>query len=388
MQLRNLRNAKVNHKRVLVRIDVNIALDGRGRVRDRSRIEAVVPTLRWLLARQAAVILISHRGRPKRRSAKDSLRPMVRPLARAIGRPVQFIAGSIEQAATRQAILKLRSGRVCLLENIRFEPGEVRNTKTFAKQLSQLGEVYINEAFAASHRASASMVGLAKLLPAYAGFRLQAEVKGLGKLIARTPRPYVAILGGAKISTKLGLVRRLLKTADHVILGGALANTMLEAEGLAIGKSLSEPAMLAQAKGLTVNHKHLHIPCDVVVRNSRGRVETRAVGAIRPDEHIVDIGPDSVMMFSRILRLAKTIVWNGPMGVYEQPPFDAGTRAIARAIAKSRAWSVVGGGETVDAVRRQKLESRIGFLSTGGGAMLEFLEGKSLPGFIPLYTRR
>lgn len=385
MRLRDLRKAPVKGKRVLLRVDYNIAVDNRGRLRDLSRIHQTIPTITWLRRHGAAVILVSHRGRPTGRTATASLQPMVRPLQKLLKQPVGFISGSVFSLGVRQQIAALRPGQVVLLENIRFEPGEGKNAPRLAKRLASFAEILVNDAFADSHRAHASIVGVAKLLPAYAGLLVQQEVAALSTLLRRPAKPYVAVLGGAKISTKLHLVRQLLKRADRVLLGGALANTVLQAEGLAIGKSLSEPRMIRAARGLTVKNKHLTIPCDVVVATaatSTAKRSVRPIGRIGAGERILDIGPDTIELYRQILRSAKTIVWNGPMGQYEVPPFNKGTRAIARAVAMSRSKSYVGGGETIDALKSAGLERGITWSSTGGGAMLEFLEGKSLPGLI------
>lgn len=390
MRLRDLRTVNVKGKRVLLRVDYNIAV-ANGRVRETHRLEASLATIRWLRSHGATVIILSHRGRPKKADPALSLRPMVQPLSRLLGVNVQWIGQAPTSAGVCATIKTLPPRSVCLLENLRFQSGEDRNAASFARSLARFGDLYVNDAFAVSHRAAASVDALPKLLPAYAGFNLQAEVKQLSRLREHPQRPYIAILGGAKISTKLGLVKKLLKQADHVLLGGALANTVLEAEGLAIGSSLSEPSMLKQTKGLTVQNRHLHIPCDLVVVRGKPRLKAktavRAAADVMPNETIVDIGPDTIELFSRVIRQAKTIVWNGPMGVYELRPFAAGTRALARVIAKSPAVSMVGGGETVDAVRSQHLEKKFTFVSTGGGAMLEFLEGKRLPGVAAVQQR-
>ncbi len=385
MRLRDIRKINVRGKSVLVRVDYNIALDGRGRPRDLTRIVQTVPTIAWLVKHQAIVILVSHRGRPDRRSAALSLQPFITPLRRLLKRPVMFVPDAIWSESVTKKLLTLQRGQVALLENIRFEPGEAANTVRLSKRLAQFADVVVNDAFADSHRAHASIVGVARYRPAYAGLLVQQEVAALSRLQKNPARPYVAILGGAKISTKLQLVQTLLRRADKVLLGGALANTVLQAEGLAIGKSLSEPTMLRAARGLTVRNKHLTIPCDVVVATSlqaKARRTVRAVGAVRAGERIYDIGPDTVTMYRRILRTAKTIVWNGPMGLYEVPPFDHGTRRVAQAVGASTAKSYVGGGETIDALKKTKQDRRVTWCSTGGGAMLEFLEGKHLPGLL------
>ncbi len=390
MKLRDVRKAKVKNKRVILRVDYNIELGAGGRPRDVSRITATLPTITWLMNHDAKVILVAHRGRPQGRQPRLSLRPLVRPVSRLIKHPIQFIPEPLFHRSVASAIDQLKPGQVAMLENIRFEAGEEENSGRVARRLASLCDIVVNDAFADSHRAHASIVGLAKLRPAYAGLLLQAEVKHLSPLLKRPARPYVAILGGAKISTKLGLIKRLLKRADKVLLGGALANTILQAEGLAIGASFTEPQMLAPAGGLTTANKKLEIPCDVVVTTNRKTGVprfVRAVGNINHREIIVDVGPDTIDLFSRVIRAARTIAWNGPMGIYEQRPFDRGTQAIAQAVAKSRARAIAGGGETLDAIRQTGRAQHFAFLSTGGGAMLEFLEGKKLPGLAVVQQR-
>lgn len=378
--LSQLTPSKLANRRVLVRVDVNVELLG-GRVRDMSRLQAVRQTVRWLVARRAKVILVAHRGRPVGRQLSCSLRPLVRPLTKAVGVPVTLVAARIGSAALRKKISALEPGQVVLLENIRFEPGETKNDTRLARTLAGYADIAVNEAFADSHRAHASITGLAKFVPMVAGFQLARELRSLKRWLGKPKHPYVAIVGGAKISTKLGLVRRLLTRADAVLLGGALANTVLKAEGVAVGASLIEPDMLRAAHGLKTTNAHLHIPVDVFVARAGGQKPIRrAVGNVQPSERILDIGPDTIDLFGRVLRTAKTVVWNGPMGVYERPPFERGTRALARLMAKQSAINIAGGGETVDAIRRQKLDTKFTFLSTGGGAMLEWLEGKTLPG--------
>ncbi len=390
MRLRDIRTARVRGRRVLVRVDYNVDIGPAGRLRDTTRLTATGPTIQWLLTHGAAVILVSHRGRPQGRQLKFGLRPLLRPLSRLIGRPVAFVGWPLFSHETTAALTKLQPGQAVLLENIRFEAGEEENSARVAKRLASFCDLVVNDAFADSHRAHASIVGLAKLRPTYAGLLLQREVQTLSKLLRHPRRPYVAILGGAKISTKLGLIRRLLKQADKVLLGGALANTILQAEGLAIGASMTEPSMLQAAMGISAANNKLEIPCDVVVATKRTATaprHVRAVGNVGPREIILDIGPDTMDVYARILRVAKTVVWNGPMGMYELRPFGRGTRAIATAIAASRATSVAGGGETIDAIRQTDTAAQFTFLSTGGGAMLEFLEGKTLPGITAVQQR-
>ncbi len=390
MRLRDIRSARVRGRRVLVRVDYNVELNTQGRVRDLTRLLATVPTIRWLLDHGAAVILVSHRGRPHGRQMSLSLRPLLRTISRLVGKTAVFVPWPLFSHETTVAVASIKSGQLVLLENIRFEAGEEENSARVAKRLASFCDFVVNDAFSDSHRAHASIVGVAKLRPAYAGLSLQSEVTNLSRLLVSPKRPFVAVLGGAKISTKLGLIRQLLKRADKVLLGGALANTILQAEGIAVGASLTEPSMKEAAAGITITNKKLEIPCDVIVANRRTVAAPRfkrAVGNIGKREIILDIGPDTIEMYGRILRTAKTIVWNGPMGLYELRPFAKGTRAIAAAIGKAHAISVAGGGETLDAIRQTKNINHFTFLSTGGGAMLEFLEGRILPGIAAVQQR-
>lgn len=389
MRLRELTTAPVRGKRVLVRVDYNVALDRRGRIRDATRITATRPTIDWLLRHGARLIIVTHRGRPRGRMRTLSCRPLVNPLRRLTGQRVAFVDAPLFSRRFDDQMHRAATSPIILLENIRYEAGEEDNSPAVAKRLAGYADLAVNDAFAEAHRAHASVVGVARYLRMYAGLLLQREVRALDRLRRRPARPYVAIIGGAKISTKLGLIRRLLRQADDIILGGALANTLLKAEGVAVGTSLTEPTMLRAAEGLRTTNPKLKIPCDVVVARSRQRrASTRvsAVGRIGRREMILDIGPDTIDLYRRIIRQAKTVVWNGPMGVYEQPPYNRGTIAIAKMIAGHRCTSIVGGGETIDAIRDAKLTKRFTFISTGGGAMLEFLEGKTLPGVAAVLT--
>lgn len=380
MSLRELRTAQVQGKRVLVRVDFNSEVDRRGRVRDATRIRAVTPTIVWLLKKKATVILVAHRGRPTGVTPALSLRPFVGAVEQAMRKKVVFLTEPLGSVALKTAVRELKPGSLALLENIRFDRGEEKNSAKTAKNLVQLADVFVLDAFADAHRAHASIVGIRRYKPVYAGLLMAAEIHHLDALMRAPKRPFVAVIGGAKISTKLGVVKKLLKVADHVLLGGALANTMLQAEGVAIGASLSEPSMLKAAKGIRASTAKLEIPIDVVVKNSRGKIRTTAVANVKAHEKIVDVGRDTIDLFSRAITIAKTIVWNGPLGTYEVPPFNKGTIALARVIGKRKVTAVAGGGETLDAISRAKATSGFSFLSTGGGAMLEYLEGKTLPG--------
>jgi len=385
MQLRDVRKAKVNGRRVLIRVDYNIETTTAGQLRDIQRIKATRPTLQWLLRHGASVIIVTHRGRPTSRTDKWTVKPVVAVLRRLLNHPVEFVSTPIFSRLTQKKIFDLPAGSVVLLENIRYQPGEEKNDRRLAKRLASFADFYVNDAFATCHRAHASVAAITRYLPSYAGLLLQHEVKELSRIMNRPPRPFVAIIGGAKISTKLGLVKNLLQRTDHVLLGGALANTVLAAEGLAIGRSVDEPAMRKSVRGITVRNKHLKIPCDVIVAKQISNnisTQIKPVGKIGSREIILDIGPDTILLYQTIIKAAKTIVWNGPMGYYELSKYARGTLAIARAIAASRSWSIAGGGETIDAIARQKLTAKFSFISTGGGAMLEFLEGRKLPGLV------
>lgn len=383
MNLKDVRRVQVRGQKVLLRVDYNIEVDQRGRVRDLTRIKATLPTIKWLLRHGAAIIIVSHRGRPKGVDPSLSLRPFVAVLNKLLKHPVAFSKDPINSRILRQKVAVMKPGQILMLENIRFYPAEENNTRSFAAALAKLGDLVVNDAFADSHRAHASIVGVAAFKPAYAGLLVQREIAELSRVMRPPRRPLVAVIGGAKISTKLGLVKKLLNRADYVLLGGALANTVLQAQGLAIGASVTEPKMLAAARGLAVTNIKLKIPCDVIVakhRTAGGRAHVRAVGNIGPKEIILDIGPDTINLFGRVLAAAKTVIWNGPMGWYEVPPFDRGTKAIAKMIGRVKGLTIAGGGETIDAIRRVGADRRFSWLSTGGGAMLEYLEGRTLPG--------
>lgn len=389
MSLRSVRSARVTPgQRVLVTAELNVARDGRGRVVDDTRLRAILPTLNWLIRKRAKVVIATHLGRPNgRRVASLSTQSLTEPLGRALGRQVAWVDDCIGPKVTA-AVSELRPGQILLLENTRFYPGEEKNSSRFSRALAGDADLFVLESFGTAHRRHASIVGVAHYLPAFAGLRLVEEITRLQRVLRHPRRPFIVLLGGAKISSKLGLIARLLPRVDALLLGGALANTILQAQGIQIGTSLTEPEMLRRVRNLKLTNPKLHIPVDVVVQTRGGRPRVRAVGAVSRGESIFDIGPDTRQLFSRIVMTARTIVWNGPMGLYERPPFHVGTKAVARALARSSAESIVGGGETVDALRSQHLEPRVDFVSTGGGAMLEFLEGKTLPGIAALQHSR
>lgn len=380
MKLRSLRSISVRGKRVLVRAELNVALGASGRITDDTRLKAVVPTIAWLRSHGARVIIATHLGRPHGKVVKSlSTRTLARPLARVLRTTVRFIdqsSGPKAMTASRE----LKKGGVLLLENVRFNIGEEQNDASFARALSQLADIVVLECFGDAHRKHASVVGVGRYLPSYAGFEFEQEVRVLSKVMEHPKRPFVAILGGSKISTKITMIGSMLKRVDALLLGGALANTILKAKGIQIGASMNEPGMVRLVRVLDLTDTSLHIPVDVMVSTPSTTPKIRAVGAVQPRESILDIGPDTVELFTRIIRSAKTIVWNGPMGKFEQRPFDRGTKLIAKSVAVAAAYTVAGGGETVEALDALRISRKIDFISTGGGAMIEFLEGKKLPG--------
>ncbi len=379
MVLRSIRDVKLRGQRVLVRAELNVVRQRKGRIVDDSRLQAVVPTLKFLLRQKAKVIIATHLGRPDGRVIPSlrtkSLAPALR---RALGTRVRTVAASVGKNVER-AVERLSPGTVLLLENVRFHRGEETNSPALARALARLADVFVLECFGTAHRAHASVVGVARYRPTYAGLRFVEEVRVLSRVLQHPRRPLVVLLGGSKISTKLNLIMRLLPRVDALLLGGALANIILKAKGLQIGTSYTEPKTERSVAALDLTNPKLHLPVDVVVKREHGPTRVRAAGAVHRREAILDIGPDTVDLFSHVTQAAGMIVWNGPMGKYEERPFDRGTKAMALAVARSSAYTIVGGGETVDAVRSQGLENKISFISTGGGAMIEFLEGRKLP---------
>jgi phosphoglycerate kinase len=382
----------VRGKRVLVREDLNVPLSADGQVADDTRIVAAVPTLRDLSDRGAKVIVMSHLGRPDGKIV-ESLRmaPVAKALAGALGKPVKTADDSVGPAV-QAAVAALADGDVLLLENVRFHPEEEANDPEFARQLASLGDVYVNDAFGTAHRAHASTVGITAYLPSYMGPLLERELDVLDEILERPRRPFVAVLGGAKVSDKIGVITRLLQICDAILIGGGMANTLLAAEGFEVGKSLRDPD-LGPAKQIRaeIDHKAARVevllPEDAVVaKELKPDAETRFadVDDIRPDEMILDIGPTTAEKFRGVILDAKTVLWNGPMGVFEMDAFAAGTEAVGQAIADSGAMSVVGGGDTAAAAKSLGFADKMTHISTGGGATLEYIEGKELPGVAAL----
>lgn len=387
MELKSVKEAKVAGKRVLVRCGFDPPLDEAGDITDDQRLKECLPTIEYLVEQQAKLILCSHNGRPKGRLVqKLSMDKVGRRLQQLLGRPVQKLNDCVGPVV-EQAVNQMKSGDIILLENLRFHKEEGENEPQFAKQLAGLAEAYVNEAFANAHRDHASMTGVPRHLPAYAGFRLEKEVEVLSELMGQPVHPLVAVIGGAKISDKIKVIKKFLETADHVLIGGALANTILKAKGISIGKSVVEEEMMLVAKELPLTDTRLHLPVDVVVaREMSGGVPTekKAVGSVADDEYILDIGPDTVKLFEMVIGQARTVVWGGPMGYFEIEAFAQGSFSIAKAICRSGAKSIAGGGDTLKVLDQAHCRREISFVSTGGGAMLEFLEGRMLPGIQPL----
>jgi phosphoglycerate kinase len=380
----------VKGKRVLVRVDFNVPIKD-GKVGDDTRIQAALPTIKYLLDHDAAVILCSHLGRPKGESKPEfSLRPVGEYLSGVLGQPVAFAEDCIGPVAEKAAA-ELKPGNILLLENTRFHAGETKNDPEMASQLASLADVYVNDAFGSAHRAHASTEGVAHHLPAVAGFLLEKEIKYLGQAIADPERPFIAILGGAKVSDKIGVIRNLLKKSDQVLIGGGMANTFFKAQGYPVGQSLVEDEVLDTARELLQEGgNRLRLPVDVVIADSfdeKAEKKVMAMGPIPEGWRILDIGPQTVSAYAKTLMEAKTIVWNGPMGVFEFPRFAEGTFGVAKAVAKSDATSIIGGGDSVSAVNQAGLSDQITHMSTGGGASLEMLEGITLPGLAALQDK-
>ncbi|MGD8454969.1 MAG: phosphoglycerate kinase [Anaerolineales bacterium] len=387
---KTIKDIDVKDKRVLVRVDFNVPLKD-GAVSDDTRIRAALPTIQYLLEKGAAVILCSHFGRPKGAVKPElSLRPVAEHLDTLIDNPVSFVEDCIGPEA-EGAAAKLKPGDVLVLENTRFHPGERANDPDMAKGLAALADLFVNDAFGTAHRAHASTVGVADHLPAVAGFLMEKEIRYLGQAIADPARPFVAILGGAKISDKIGVIHNLLEKADLVLIGGGMANTFFKAQGFEVGDSLIEAdAVETAGQILTKGSQRLRLPVDMVVADAfteDAEHETLPVGDVPAGWRILDVGPATVEIFAKTLKDAGTVVWNGPMGVFEFPSFAAGTFGLAKAVANCGATTIIGGGDSVAAVQKSGLAEKITHISTGGGASLEMLEGKTLPGLAALQDK-
>lgn len=398
MAKKTLKDLSVKGKRVLVRADFNVPMDKteHGKITDDSRIRASLPTIRYLLDQGARVILMSHLGRPKGEAkAEFSLKPVADRLQELLGQPVHFLdSDQVVDDSVREGVAALKDGEVALLQNTRYVAGETKNDSAFAEKLASLADVFVNDAFGTCHRAHSSNAGVAKLLPSALGFLVEKEVSVMGKALEDPGRPFVAILGGAKVSDKIGVIQNLIHKVDSIIIGGGMAYTFLKAKGIEIGKSLLEEDKLDLAKELMKeaedNHVNLLLPVDAVVADefAEGQdIETVSIDRIPADRMALDIGEKSLEQFRDLILQAKTVVWNGPMGVFEIEDFAQGTKGIAKALSESSAVTIVGGGDSALAVERAGYKEKITHVSTGGGASLEFLEGKDLPGIAAIEDR-
>ncbi len=387
MPKKTIRDIEVAQKKVLVRVDFNVPLDKEGNVADDTRIKAALPTIQYLREKGAKVILISHLGRPKGKvDERYRLTPVAKRLQELLGAPLVKVDECVGNEPTR-AVEQMQPGDVVLLENVRFHPEEEKNDPAFASRLAKLADVYVDDAFGAAHRAHASTDGVARIIPGVAGFLMEKELEMLGQAVHDPQRPFVAILGGAKVSDKIGVIGNLLGKVDTLIIGGGMANTFLKAKGFETGKSLLEPDKVALAGELLAQAAEkdveLLLPDDLVVAlavDPDAEQKVVAADAIPEEWMALDIGPQTIARYSAAVKEAKTVIWNGPMGVFEMAPFAQGTFKVAEALAASEAITVVGGGDSVAAVRKAGLADKISHISTGGGASLEFLEGKTLPG--------
>ncbi len=391
MNKKTIRDISLKGKRALVRVDFNVPMDEAGNISDDNRIVGALPTIRYLMDQGARVVLMSHMGRPKGTvNPKYSLAPVARRLGEMLGIQVHMAQDVVGEDADR-VVAALKEGEVALLENLRYHAEEEKNNPDFAKKLASYGDVFVNDAFGTAHRAHASTEGVAHYLPAVSGFLIEKELKFMGKALENPERPFVAVLGGAKVSDKLGVINNLLDKVDTLIIGGGMAYTFVKAQGGQIGESLLEEDKLDYARDMLKKAAEkgvrLLLPVDVLAADSfSGDANTQVVkiAEIPGGWQGLDIGPKSQELFSQAVKEAKTVVWNGPMGVFEFPAFAGGTKAVARAMAEGKGTSIVGGGDSAAAVAQLGYADKISHISTGGGASLEFLEGLELPGVAAL----
>jgi len=391
---KTIKDIDIKGKRVLVRVDFNVPLDENGNITDDTRIVAALPTIEYILNQNASVILMSHLGRPKG-EVKENLRlnPVAKRLEELLKKPIKKLNDCIGKEV-EEAAKNIKPGDVILLENLRFHKEEEKNDEEFAKKLASLGDVYVNDAFGAAHRAHASVAAITKFLPSVAGFLLAKEIYYLGNLLKNPERPFIVILGGAKISTKIGVINNLLDKVDKMLIGGGMTFTFLKSKGLNIGTSIVETEKEVEAfeilRKAQNEEKEIVLPDDVVVADEiKEDAKTKIVDIYQIPDNMggVDIGPKTIKKFKKIINEAKTIFWNGPMGVFEIDKFAEGTKEIAKAVANSNAVTVVGGGDSISALKKFNLLDKITHVSTGGGASLEFVEGKPLPGIVSLQDK-
>ncbi len=388
MQRKTVKDIDVERKRVLVRVDFNVPLDvNTGAISDDSRIRASLPTINYLVEHKAKVILCSHLGRPKGRVVEElRMAPVAQRMSQLIGLPVS-IAPDCVGSEVENKVKVLKEGDILFLENVRFHPEEEANDPHFAQELARLADIYVNDAFGTAHRAHASTVGVAKYLPAVAGRLMETELEAMGNLLSAPAHPFACVIGGAKVSDKMGLVQNMLKKLDILLIGGGMVATFLKAQGYEVGHSLVERDKLSLAKELLKEAEEWKVPfllpVDVVVaKEIKAEAKTKVVSItdISPDSYIVDIGPQTIELFSNELRKCHTIMWNGPMGIYEIPQFAQGTRSLAKLLSTVNATTIIGGGSSAEIVQEMRLANKMTHVSTGGGASLRFLEGATLPG--------
>ncbi|QGU00356.1 Phosphoglycerate kinase [Candidatus Syntrophocurvum alkaliphilum] len=384
--MRSIRDIDLSGKRVLMRVDFNVPMDKDGEILDDNRIQSAIPTIEYLVKQNAKVILMSHLGRPKGRESKYSLKPVAQYLSRLINGPV-IIADDCIGSEVEEKAQELKPGEVLMLENVRYHEEEEKNNPDFSKKLALLGDIFVNDAFGTAHRAHSSTAGVADYLPSYAGLLVENEVKMLKGVIEHPESPRMAILGGSKVYDKLGLINNLLDKMDVIVIGGGMANTFLKAKGINVGKSILEKDRIDEATELLKEAEkkdtRILLPLDVVIADEvseKAQGQVVDVLEVPDDKMILDIGPKTIEEYSKEILKARTIIWNGPLGVYEYDQFAKGTEEVAKKLADSPAVSVIGGGDSAAAVHHLGLEKNITHISTGGGATLEFLEGKLLPG--------
>lgn len=391
MNKKSVRDVEVTGKRVFVRVDFNVPLDN-GKITDDTRIQETLPTIKYLIENGAKVILASHMGRPKGEVVESMrLTPAAVRLGELLGKPVKKLDESVGENV-KAAIAEMNNGDVVVLENVRFHKGEEKNDPELAKQFAELADLFVNDAFGAAHRAHSSTAGIAAHIPAVAGLLMEKELSVLGKALSNPDRPFTAIVGGSKVKDKIDVINKMLEIADNVIIGGGLAYTFFKAQGYEIGKSLLDEGKLQESLGFIEKAKelgkNLYLPVDVVIADdfsaSANTKVVKVAEGIPADWEGIDIGPETAKIYADVIKNSKLVVWNGPMGVFEIEPFSHGTRAVAEACAETDAYTIIGGGDSAAAVEKFQLKDKMNHISTGGGASLEFMEGKVLPGVVAL----
>jgi len=378
---RTLKQINLDKKRALLRTDLNIPIGKDAKIDNTEswRIETIVPTLKYLIKQKAKIILISHLGRPDRKKREGfSLKPVVKKLGKVLKKKIIF-SEEITGWKVEKKIEKMKFGDILILENIRFKHGEEKNSPQLAKDLAKLGDIFINEAFASSHRRHTSIVGIPKYLPSVAGFLFEKEIQELDKVLKRPKRPLIAIIGGAKISTKIKVINKFLRIADKVLIGGALANTIFAAQSIFMADSVIEKKAFSEVKKINLKNLKLFLPIDLGIWDGK-KTFYREINEVKDREKVLDIGPKTTDLFCDLIKKAKMIIWNGPLGFYAQKPFDKSSIEITKAISQSKAYSVAGGGDTIVFLREINKEKVFNHLSTGGGAMLDYLANETLPG--------